>query len=192
MFGASKNRYIFNGHPVKLMTRFLTVLPNVADERICGGLEILDNVLVQRIHVLHEPLGGAVVDLAGVVEDGEVRVALEVGLDELGVNGVGGGQLLHKGLVSGLGEPAFFVAKGHNAHWLKRKILLILKLQARRTISELNKVLKQVLNQNISFSFQQERKICIFRLEMVLLFDLLGKRLYLYKNKCSPKQPLTY
>ena len=74
----------------------LTVLPDVADEGVLAGLQVLHDVLVKGVHVLHEPLGRAVVDLAGVVEDREVGVALEVALDELGVSGVGVGELLHE------------------------------------------------------------------------------------------------
>ena len=101
------------------MKYFLTVFPDVTDERILRSLEVLYNVLVQGIHVLHQPLGGAVVDLASVVEDGEVSLALEVRLDELGVGGVSVGHLLHEGLVSGLGEPALLVTESHDTHGLK-------------------------------------------------------------------------
>ena len=94
----------------------------MADEGVLAGLQVLDDVLVEGIHVLHQPLGGAVVDLAGVVENGEVSVALEVRLDELGVDGVGGGQLLHEGLVRGLGEPALLVTQRHDTHGLKEII----------------------------------------------------------------------
>ena len=91
----------------------------MADEGVLAGLQVLDDVLVERIHVLHQPLGGAVVDLAGVVEDGEVGVALEVRLDVLRVSGVGGDELLHERLVGGLGEPALLVTESHDAHGLK-------------------------------------------------------------------------
>ena len=91
----------------------------MTDERVLAGLEVLDDVLVERVHVLHQPLGGRVVDLAGVVEDGEVGVALEVGLDKLGMSGVGVGQLLRESLVRGLGEPTLLVTESHDAHGLK-------------------------------------------------------------------------
>lgn len=91
----------------------------MTDEGVLAGLEVLDDVLVERVHVLHQPLGGGVVDLAGVVEDGEVGVALEVRLDVLGVGGVGGDELLHERLVGGLGEPALLVTESHDAHGLK-------------------------------------------------------------------------
>ena len=98
----------------------LTVLPDVADEGVLAGLQVLHDVLVEGVHVLHEPLGRAVVDLAGVVEDREGGVALEVALDELGVSGVGVGELLHEGLVGGLGEPALLVTEGHDTHGLQK------------------------------------------------------------------------
>ena len=97
----------------------LTVFPDVTDERVLAGLEVLDDVLVERVHVLHQPLSGRVVDLAGVVEDGEVGVALEVGLDVLGVSRMGGDELLHERFVGGLGEPTFLVTESHDAHGLK-------------------------------------------------------------------------
>ena len=50
--------------------------------------------------------------------DGEVCGGLEVGLDKLGVLGVAGHQLLHEGLVGGLGEPALLVHQGHDTHGL--------------------------------------------------------------------------
>ena len=97
----------------------LTVFPDVTDEGVLAGLEVLDDVLVERVHVLHQPLGRGVVDRPGVVEDGEVGIALEVRLDVLGVSGVRGDELLHESLVGGLGEPAFLVTESHDAHRLK-------------------------------------------------------------------------
>ena len=55
----------------------LTVLPDVADEGVLAGLQVLHNVLVQGVHVLHEPLGRAVLHVAGVVHDREVGGALK-------------------------------------------------------------------------------------------------------------------
>lgn len=97
----------------------LTVLPDVADEWVLGRLEVLDDVLVERVHVLHQPLGGAVVDLAGVVQDGEVGVTFEIALDKFGMGGVGVVELLHEGCVCGLGEPALLVTEGHDTHGLQ-------------------------------------------------------------------------
>ena len=91
----------------------------MTDERVLAGLEVLDDVLVERVHVLHQPLGRGVVDRPGVVEDGEVGIALEVRLDVLGVSGVGGDELLHESFVGGLGEPTFLVTESHDAHGLK-------------------------------------------------------------------------
>ena len=50
----------------------------MTDEGVLAVLQVLDDVLVERIHVLHQPLGSGVVDLPGVVEDGEVGITLEV------------------------------------------------------------------------------------------------------------------
>ena len=41
----------------------LTVSPDVTDERIGGVVEQIGDVVVQRIHVLHQPLIGGIVDL---------------------------------------------------------------------------------------------------------------------------------
>ena len=130
----------------------LTILPDVTHEGVLAGLQILHDVLVEGVHVLHQPLGGAVVDLAGVVEDREVGIALEVALDELGVSGMGVGELLHEGLVGGLGEPALLVTQGHDTHGLRKKSinkwqieLQIFKLHELHILTS-NKVLKQVLN----------------------------------------------
>ena len=61
----------------------LTVLPDGADELVLRLPQLLHNVLVQRVHVLHQPLPGGVVDAAGVVQHGEVGLAAEVRLGEL-------------------------------------------------------------------------------------------------------------
>lgn len=76
------------GHGLLSHTHNLRVLPDVANKRILGGLELSDNVLVQGVHVLHQPFGGRVVHLAGVVNDGKVGLASEVGLQELGMGRV--------------------------------------------------------------------------------------------------------
>lgn len=59
-----------------------------------------------------------ITDLASVVDDGEVGNAAEVCLHELGVFVVRRDELLHEGLVSGLGEPALFVQQRHDSHRL--------------------------------------------------------------------------
>ena len=97
----------------------LGVLPHVDDEGVLRGLQLGDDVLVQRVHVLHQPLLGGVVDLAGVVDHAEVGLAPEVRLHELGVGRVRGHELLHEGLVGGLGEPALLVDQRHDAHRLQ-------------------------------------------------------------------------
>lgn len=88
------------------------------DEGVLGGLKEGHDVLVQWVHVLHEPLVSGVVDLAGVVDDGEVGLVAELGLAELGVDGVRGVQLVDVGLVRGFREPALLVQQSQDAHWL--------------------------------------------------------------------------
>ncbi len=50
-----------------------------------------------------------------------VHSHLEVRLDELGMGGVAGDELLHEALVGGLGEPTLLVHQRHNSHRLKGK-----------------------------------------------------------------------
>ena len=52
----------------------------------------------------------------------EVSISSEVRLLELGVLGVLLEQLLHKGLVRGLGEPALLVQQGKDAHRLLQQV----------------------------------------------------------------------
>ena len=61
----------------------LTVLPDGADEVVLGLPQLLHDVLVERVHVLHQPLAGGVVDAARVVQHREVGLAAEVRLGEL-------------------------------------------------------------------------------------------------------------
>ena len=61
----------------------LTVLPDGADEVVLRLPQLLHDVLVERVHVLHQPLAGGVVDAARVVQHREVGLAAEVRLGEL-------------------------------------------------------------------------------------------------------------
>ena len=91
-------------------------------ERILRHLKLLDHVLVEGVHVFHEPLFGRVIDLSCVVDDAEVSLATEVRLHELGVSRMRGHQLLHEGFVGGFGEPTLLVYQSHNTHWLKHRL----------------------------------------------------------------------
>jgi len=46
-----------------------SILPDGGDELVLRRLELLDDVLVERVHVLHQPLLGRVVDPSGVMDD---------------------------------------------------------------------------------------------------------------------------
>ena len=96
------------------------ILPDGGDELVLGRLELLDDVLVERVHVLHQPLLGRVVDPSGVMDDREVGLTSEVRFDELGVGGVAAHQLLDESLVGGLGEPTLLVDESHDAHRLQK------------------------------------------------------------------------
>ena len=45
------------------MKFLLTIFPYVADEGVLAGLQVLHNVLVEWVHVLHQPLRRRIVDL---------------------------------------------------------------------------------------------------------------------------------
>ena len=97
----------------------LTILPDAGDKVVGGALHDGHDVLIQGVHVLHQPLVSRVVHLVGVVDDGEMGIGTEVRLLELGVGGVLGQQLVHKGLVRGLGEPALLIQQSKDAHGLQ-------------------------------------------------------------------------
>jgi hypothetical protein len=50
-----------------------------------------------------------------------VHSHLKVRLDELGMGGMAGDELLHEALVGGLGEPTLLVHQRHDSHRLKEK-----------------------------------------------------------------------
>merc|ERR1719323_435986 len=85
-----------------------------------GGLEDLNNSVVDRILVLLQPSGDIVGDNTSVVRDGEVSilVSLGLGLQEDGELAKGSLQLLLKGLVSGLGEERLLLKDGPDTHGL--------------------------------------------------------------------------
>merc|ERR1719323_1543218 len=85
-----------------------------------GGLEDLNNSVVDRVLVLLKPSGDIVGDNTSVVRDGEVSilVSLGLGLQEDGKLTKRGLQLLLKGLVSGLGEERLLLKDGPDTHGL--------------------------------------------------------------------------
>ena len=56
--------------------KIFTIFPDMADEWILTGLKILNNILVEGIHVLHQPLLRRVVHVPGVVDDAEIGLVL--------------------------------------------------------------------------------------------------------------------
>ena len=83
---ATLNRRV-NPPLARSVTHSLTVLPDGADELVLRLPQLLHDVLVERVHVLHQPLAGGVVDAARVVQHGEVGLAAEVRLGELRARG---------------------------------------------------------------------------------------------------------
>jgi hypothetical protein len=47
---------------------FYTVFPNLSRENVTGGLKKSNDVVVQRVHVFHEPLIGGIIDLREFIE----------------------------------------------------------------------------------------------------------------------------
>ena len=88
----------------------LTILPDGFHKVRRWLLEQWDNILVEWIHVLEQPLVAAVVHLAGVVNQAEVCFVAEVSrLLKLGVCRVLSEQLVNQCFVCSLWEPAFLV-----------------------------------------------------------------------------------
>merc|ERR1719232_1984551 len=85
-----------------------------------GGLEDLNNSVVNRILVLLQPAGDIVGHNTSVVRNGEVSIliSLGLGLQEDGKLAKRGLQLLLKGLVSGLGEERLLLEDGPDTHGL--------------------------------------------------------------------------
>jgi hypothetical protein len=67
-------------------TNDLGIFPDVGNERVLGSLELLHNVLIERVHVFHQPFGGGVVDSSGVMENREIGFPAEVSFEEFGVS----------------------------------------------------------------------------------------------------------
>merc|ERR1712012_1100676 len=85
-----------------------------------GGLEDLDNSVVDRILVLLKPVGDIVVDNTSVVRNTKVSILVSLGgrLQEDGKLAKGSLQLLLKGLVSGLGEERLLLKNSPQTHGL--------------------------------------------------------------------------
>ena len=146
----------------------LTVLPYMGDEGVLRGLQVLHDVLVQRVHVLHQPLGRGVVHLgwgqgevslwmyarylSGVVKHREVAGLLEVRLDELGVRVVAVDHLLHEGLVGGLGEPALLVHQRQDAHGLGGKYGPVREISTRYQPQYIVNLLTSAQGTQVTFS----------------------------------------
>jgi hypothetical protein len=58
--------------------KVLTIFPDLADERISRALQQRDDVFVERIGILDNPIVDDIVDATGIVFDAKVRRRLEV------------------------------------------------------------------------------------------------------------------
>merc|ERR1719188_685305 len=97
------------------------IQPKMNQQRHCaGGLEDLNNGVVDGILVLLKPSSDIVGHNTSIVRDGKVSilVSLGLGLQEDGQLAKGSLQLLLKGLVSGLGEKGLLLKNGPNTHGL--------------------------------------------------------------------------
>jgi len=98
-----------------------TVFPDGAHEIVGRVLQKRHDILVQRVHVLEQPLVAAVVHAAGVVNQTEAGTISEVWPLELWMARVLDQQLVHQRLVGRLREPALFIHQRKNSHWLTTK-----------------------------------------------------------------------
>lgn len=98
----------------------LTIFPDALHEVIIGALKESDDVLVQRVHVLDQPLGAVVGHRAGIVNNSEVRVGSEFWFFKLGMVAMLGNELFREGLVGGLREPAFLIQEGQDPQRLQQ------------------------------------------------------------------------
>jgi hypothetical protein len=89
------------------------------------------DVLVQRVHVLHEPLCGRVVDLAGVVNNRKVSDATEIRFHEFRMDVVGRRKLLDECLVGGLREPTFLIQERHDTARLVDEVNCGLQIESK-------------------------------------------------------------
>lgn len=94
----------------------LSVLPQILNKRVLGILEEGDDVLVLRVHVLHQPLVGRIVDFTGIMDDGEIGYATEIALAEFRMFGMGADQLVDEGFVRGTREQTLLVQERHYTH----------------------------------------------------------------------------
>ena len=92
-----------------ILSYYPTVFPDGSGEVRRRLLEQRNDILVERIHVLQQPLVAYVVDAPGVVLNAEVGLLAEVRLLELGMPGVLRQQFLHQRFVGCLRKPALFV-----------------------------------------------------------------------------------
>jgi len=75
-------------------------------------LQQRNDVFVERIHVLEQPLIADIVHTTSVVQHAEVGLLTEVRLLELGMSGVLSYQLLDQRFVRCFRKPTFFVDDG--------------------------------------------------------------------------------
>jgi len=87
----------------------LTIFPDGPGQVGRGLLKQRDDVFVERIHVLEQPLVTDVVDATGVVQHAEVGLLAEVRFLELGMPRVLRDQLLHQRFVGRLRKPTLLV-----------------------------------------------------------------------------------
>merc|ERR1712079_644820 len=85
-----------------------------------GGLEDLDNSVIDGVLVLLKPVGDIVGHDTSIVRDGKVGILVSLGLGlkedrQLAQRGL---QLFLKGLVSGLGEERLLLKDGPDTHGL--------------------------------------------------------------------------
>merc|ERR1719500_1985967 len=93
---------------------------HVKKDTLGGGLEDLDNGVVDRVLVFVQPVGDVVVDNASIMRNTKVSIFVSLGcrLQEDGKLAKRSLQLLLKGLVSGLGEERLLLKDSPKSHRL--------------------------------------------------------------------------
>lgn len=130
-------------HPSEITSNSsgLTVLPQLWNKLVCGLIEQRGHVIIQRIHVLHQPLACFIIHLkthkhtvtttqthntrllmsgthkhlSSVMNDAEICVVLQfLGFEELRMSSLFLHHLLHETLICGFREPTFFIQKSQD------------------------------------------------------------------------------
>lgn len=88
------------------------------NEGLVGGLKKGDDVIIERVHILGQPLSSLIVHTTSVVADAKIRCGTKLGFEKLWVALLLLEELFHKRLVRSLGKEALLVEKCQDTHGL--------------------------------------------------------------------------